>query len=76
MSRLHARQQQQHQHQQHQQPRATNSLAVSRRRGPQPVAAMTADQVPAPPEVPAPQLPFRVGHGFDLHRLEEGCEPA
>lgn len=33
---------------------------------------MTADQVPSPPEVEAPKLPFRVGHGFDLHRLEEG----
>ena len=21
---------------------------------------------------PPPALPFRVGHGFDLHRLEEG----
>jgi len=33
---------------------------------------MTADQVPPPPEVALPSLPFRVGHGFDLHRLEEG----
>ena len=29
-----------------------------------PVMSGTAD--------PPPALPFRVGHGFDLHRLEEG----
>ena len=27
---------------------------------------------PAVATAPPPSLPFRVGHGFDLHRLEEG----
>ena len=35
------------------------------------MAAVAADQAPAS-DVVAPQLPFRIGHGFDLHRLEEG----
>jgi len=31
------------------------------------MAAATVAEVPAPPK-----LPYRVGHGFDLHRLAEG----
>jgi hypothetical protein len=35
-------------------------------------AAAVAD-APAAPQAPAPPtLPYRVGHGFDLHRLAEG----
>ena len=35
-------------------------------------AAAAAAAVDAAPATAAPVLPFRVGHGFDLHRLEEG----
>nr|AIO06388.1 2C-methyl-D-erythritol 2,4-cyclodiphosphate synthase [Dendrobium officinale] len=39
-----------------------------------PVSALLAEQetFPKPTTTPPPSLPFRVGHGFDLHRLEPG----
>ena len=37
------------------------------------MAALEAETAPAPAAAsPAKALPFRVGHGFDLHRLEPG----
>lgn len=33
---------------------------------------MNAAAVSPPASKPPPSLPFRVGHGFDLHRLEPG----
>ncbi|VFQ68021.1 unnamed protein product [Cuscuta campestris] len=53
------------------------SLAVSRKTSPAVVAAsVTSRSVEAEPRIPAAApsktLPFRVGHGFDLHRLEPG----
>ncbi|VFQ67667.1 unnamed protein product [Cuscuta campestris] len=53
------------------------SLAVSRKTSPAAVAAsVTSRSVEAEPRIPAAipskTLPFRVGHGFDLHRLEPG----
>jgi 2-C-methyl-D-erythritol 2,4-cyclodiphosphate synthase len=44
---------------------AASSSRSRRARGPQPPSA-------AAPATAAPALPFRVGHGFDLHRLAEG----
>jgi len=35
-------------------------------------AAAPAPAVAAPPAAPRLALPYRVGHGFDLHRLEAG----
>ncbi|XP_020683260.2 2-C-methyl-D-erythritol 2,4-cyclodiphosphate synthase, chloroplastic-like, partial [Dendrobium catenatum] len=39
-----------------------------------PASALLAEQEtsPKPTKTPPPSLPFRVGHGFDLHRLEPG----
>ncbi|KAJ0964071.1 hypothetical protein J5N97_029193 [Dioscorea zingiberensis] len=57
-------------------PSSYQSLRISR--SPRPSAAISAVQVeqpvadaPSSPR-PPPVLPFRVGHGFDLHRLEPG----
>jgi hypothetical protein len=44
---------------------AAAAAAVARR----PSVTMAAAATEAPP---APVLPYRVGHGFDLHRLAEG----
>ena len=47
---------------------ASASRSVSSRPTPSFTVAAAAVDAPAAP----PVLPFRVGHGFDLHRLEEG----
>jgi hypothetical protein len=44
--------------------------SLTRSRGQAVMAAVAADQPSS--DIAAPQLPFRIGHGFDLHRLEEG----
>mmetsp|Transcript_38007 Transcript_38007/g.96169 ORF Transcript_38007/g.96169 Transcript_38007/m.96169 type:complete len:178 (+) Transcript_38007:93-626(+) len=49
-------------------PRARASTACTRGARVQAVATATAADAPAT----APSLPYRVGHGWDLHRLEEG----
>ncbi|XP_020594331.1 2-C-methyl-D-erythritol 2,4-cyclodiphosphate synthase, chloroplastic-like [Phalaenopsis equestris] len=50
------------------------SRPLSNLRQPEPVSALLAEQEVSPKRstTPSPSLPFRVGHGFDLHRLELG----
>eukprot|EP00267_Zea_mays_P046464 XP_020398843.1 uncharacterized protein LOC109941963 [Zea mays] len=49
-------------------PSAQPSLRLRPRPSPAATATVQAEHQPAAPKPPA--LPFRVGHGFDLHRLE------
>jgi len=52
-------------------PSARPSLRLRQRPSPAVAAAVQAEHQPAVAAAPKPPaLPFRVGHGFDLHRLE------
>uniref|UniRef100_A0A1J3CLH3 2-C-methyl-D-erythritol 2,4-cyclodiphosphate synthase n=2 Tax=Noccaea caerulescens TaxID=107243 RepID=A0A1J3CLH3_NOCCA len=56
--------------------RSSNSLSLSRRSSSVSALAASSPAVgvnePVTSEKPTKTLPFRVGHGFDLHRLEPG----
>ena len=52
--------------------RRLKSLSLSQRSSVAASAASSAVDVTEPVKKPVRTLPFRVGHGFDLHRLEPG----
>ena len=52
--------------------RRLKSLSLSHRSSVSALSASSAVDVTEPVKKPVRTLPFRVGHGFDLHRLEPG----